>query len=109
MLLRLSAFFPLFLVALAYHAAAQQQQISGSSLYPDELVPLITRADALLTAGKFSDAAQAYSEAIGECACLLLRGSVVPVKWKGRRWKGFGSLAQNSPNTVGIGLGLVVL
>ena len=68
MLLRLSAFLPALLVGLAYHANAQPQQISGSSLYPEELVPLITRADALLTAGQFSDAAKAYSEAIGVCA-----------------------------------------
>ncbi|EJF60015.1 hypothetical protein DICSQDRAFT_88478 [Dichomitus squalens LYAD-421 SS1] len=66
MLLRLPLFrlFPLLLVGLVYHANAQQQQISGTSLYPEELIPLITRADALLTAGQFNDAAKAYSEAI---------------------------------------------
>ena len=66
MLLRLSALLPLFLAGLAFRANAQPQQIAGSTLYPEELVPLITRADALLTAGQFSDAAKAYSEAIGE-------------------------------------------
>ena len=64
--LRLLQLLPLLLVGLVYHASAQQQQISGTSLYPEELIPLITRADALLTAGQFNDAARAYSEAIGE-------------------------------------------
>ena len=68
MLLRLPLFrlFPLLLIGFVYNANAQQQQISGTSLYPEELIPLITRADALLTAGQFNDAAKAYSEAIGE-------------------------------------------
>ncbi|KAH9936821.1 uncharacterized protein BXZ73DRAFT_45031 [Epithele typhae] len=64
MLLRLSALLPILFLGLACSANAQHQQIAGSSLYPEELIPLITRADALLTAGQFNDAAQAYSEAI---------------------------------------------
>lgn len=38
---------------------------AGSSLYPPGLQPLINRANALLSAGSFHDAAKAYSEAIG--------------------------------------------
>jgi DnaJ family protein C protein 3 len=38
---------------------------AGSALYPPGLQPLITRANALLSAGTFHDAAKAYSEAIG--------------------------------------------
>ena len=67
MLFRLSVLLPLVLVGLVYNANAQVNQIAGTSLYPEELIPLITRADALLTAGQFNDAAKAYSEAIGEC------------------------------------------
>lgn len=45
---------------------------SGSALYPPGLRPLISRANALLSIGQFSDAAQAYSEAIGYCTVLFL-------------------------------------
>jgi DnaJ family protein C protein 3 len=38
---------------------------AGSALYPPGLQPLIIRANALLSAGTFHDAAKAYSEAIG--------------------------------------------
>ncbi|KAI0686160.1 hypothetical protein C8Q76DRAFT_761933 [Earliella scabrosa] len=64
MLFRLSVLLSLVLVGLVYNANAQVNQIAGTSLYPEELIPLITRADALLTAGQFNDAAKAYSEAI---------------------------------------------
>lgn len=39
---------------------------AGSALYPPGLQPLIHRANALLSAGTFHDAARAYSEAIGK-------------------------------------------
>ncbi|KAI0333394.1 hypothetical protein GY45DRAFT_1319698 [Cubamyces sp. BRFM 1775] len=66
MLVRLSLLLPLLLVGLAYAANAEQATLSGSggALYPPGLVPLINRADHLLTAGQFNDAAKAYSEAI---------------------------------------------
>jgi hypothetical protein len=38
---------------------------AGSALYPPGLQPLINRANALLSAGTFHDAAKAYTEAIG--------------------------------------------
>ena len=37
----------------------------AGALYPPGLQPLINRANALLSAGTFHDAAKAYSEAIG--------------------------------------------
>ncbi|CAL1702018.1 unnamed protein product [Somion occarium] len=37
---------------------------TGSSLYPPGLLPLISRADGLLSVGQFNDAVKAYSEAI---------------------------------------------
>ncbi|KAI8984828.1 hypothetical protein BD414DRAFT_441668 [Trametes punicea] len=66
MLLRLSLVLSLLLVGLVCTASAEQHTLSGSAnaLYPPGLVPLITRADHLLTAGQFNDAAKAYSEAI---------------------------------------------
>ncbi|KAI0666092.1 hypothetical protein C8Q78DRAFT_1083340 [Trametes maxima] len=66
MILRLSILLPLLLGGLAYTTSADQQTLSGSggALYPPGLVPLISRADTLLTAGQFNDAARAYSEAI---------------------------------------------
>ena len=72
MLLRLSIFLPLLLVGVAYNVQAQGNQIAGTSLYPEELIPLINRADALLTAGQFNDAAKAYSEALGESMAQLV-------------------------------------
>ncbi len=80
MLLRLSVFLPLLLVGLVYNAHAQGGQIAGTSLYPEELIPLISRADALLTAGQYNDAAKAYSEALGTFMRLSVgrvRGSVM--------------------------------
>ena len=38
----------------------------GNALYPPGLQPLISRANVLLSAAQFSDAAKAYSEAIGK-------------------------------------------
>ena len=80
--LRLLRLLPLLLVGLLYHTNAQQHQISGTSLYPEELIPLITRADALLTAGQFNDAARAYSEAIGEYQYSFFR------RLRGNWWNG---------------------
>ena len=39
---------------------------ADGSLYPPGLMPLITHANSLLSAGKYGDAATAYSQAIGE-------------------------------------------
>ncbi|OSD01882.1 hypothetical protein PYCCODRAFT_1368404 [Trametes coccinea BRFM310] len=66
MLIRLSILLPLLLVGLVCAVSAEQHTLSGSggALYPPGLVPLIARADTLLTAGQFNDAARAYSEAI---------------------------------------------
>lgn len=72
MLLRLSVILQFLLVGFVCNANAQVNQIAGTSLYPEELIPLITRADALLTAGQFNDAAKVYSEAIGECKRYLV-------------------------------------
>lgn len=44
----------------------------GSALYPPGLQPLISRANTLLSLGQFNDAAQAYSEAIGDCLSTFL-------------------------------------
>ncbi|KAI0771664.1 hypothetical protein BD413DRAFT_604422 [Trametes elegans] len=55
MILRLSILLPLLLV---------DARGSAGALYPPGLIPLISRADTLLTAGQFNDAAKAYSEAI---------------------------------------------
>jgi hypothetical protein len=42
------------------------QSDSGSALYPPGLLPLINKANSLLSAGQFNDAAIIYSQAIGE-------------------------------------------
>ena len=39
--------------------------VGGGDLYPPGYLPLVNRANALLTAGQFSDAAKSYSEALG--------------------------------------------
>ncbi|KAH9029466.1 hypothetical protein EDB84DRAFT_1496401 [Lactarius hengduanensis] len=55
-------FYGLSVLLTAFSAAADPS--SGSGLYPPGLQPLINRANALLSAGTFHDAARAYSEAI---------------------------------------------
>lgn len=50
---------------------------AGGALYPPGLLPLINTANALLSAGQFSDAVKAYSEAIGASyfwffTCIML-------------------------------------
>jgi hypothetical protein len=56
-------FYGLSVLLTALSAAADPS--SGSALYPPGLQPLIIRANALLSAGTFHDAAKVYSEAIG--------------------------------------------
>lgn len=53
----------LFLFSLVASIAADPN--AGGALYPPGLLPLINTANALLSAGQFSDAVKAYSEAIG--------------------------------------------
>ncbi|OCH93226.1 hypothetical protein OBBRIDRAFT_790394 [Obba rivulosa] len=60
---RISILLPCLLTILLYGTNADPSP-GGSALYPPGLVPLINRADALLSAGQFNDAAKAYSEAI---------------------------------------------
>ncbi|KAI0915510.1 hypothetical protein AcV5_003709 [Taiwanofungus camphoratus] len=67
MFLRISILISYVLVILLYGANADPNAgASGSSLYPPGLLPLINRANALLSAGQFNDAAKAYSEAIDQ-------------------------------------------
>ena len=58
----------LILVSLSLAAASpdnsEAPSSSGSALYPPGLQPLIARANALLSAGSFADAARVYTEAI---------------------------------------------
>jgi hypothetical protein len=56
-------FYGLSLLLTTFSAIADPG--AGSALYPPGLQPLINRANALLSAGTFHDAAKAYSEAIG--------------------------------------------
>lgn len=53
-------------------ALADPSPEGGSSLYPPGLLPIINRADALLSVGQFNDAAKAYSEAIGWSISLAI-------------------------------------
>lgn len=53
----------LFLFSFAILSLADSN--AGGALYPAGLMPLINRADALLSSGQFNDAARAYSDAIG--------------------------------------------
>jgi hypothetical protein len=56
--------------ALLLAFSVQAEPGASGGLDPPGLVPLVTRANALLSAGQFSDAAQAYSDAIGEYPVL---------------------------------------
>ncbi|OSX60668.1 hypothetical protein POSPLADRAFT_1070782 [Postia placenta MAD-698-R-SB12] len=61
MILRLTLLVPCLLAALIYGANADP---NAGSLYPPGLMPLIQRADVLLSAGQYNDAVKIYSEAI---------------------------------------------
>jgi DnaJ homolog subfamily C member 3 len=48
---------------------------SAGGLYPPGLLPLINRANVLLSSGQFGEAVKIYSEAIGTCYYLLELGN----------------------------------
>ncbi|KIY44154.1 DnaJ-domain-containing protein [Fistulina hepatica ATCC 64428] len=54
----------LVLFVLPFLAASINADASAGGLYPPGLLPLVNRANALLTAGLFNDAVKAYTEAI---------------------------------------------
>ena len=57
-------------LSLIPSAVAEPAAEGGSALYPPGLLPIINRADTLLSVGQFNDAAKAYSEAIGKSGVL---------------------------------------
>jgi DnaJ homolog subfamily C member 3 len=67
MRLRLNTFIAPVLTVLLYGANAEP---STGELYPPGYLPLVNKANVLLSAGQFNDAAKAYSEAIGTCISL---------------------------------------
>jgi DnaJ family protein C protein 3 len=56
---------PLLLYCLSILLSSLSVLADPGALYPPGLQPLINRANALLSAGTFHDAAKAYSDAIG--------------------------------------------
>ena len=64
MRVRLHALVAPLLSVLLYGANAEPSAPAGE-LYPPGYLPLVNRANALLSAGQFNDAARAYSDAIG--------------------------------------------
>ena len=72
MRLRISTFVAPILSAIIYGANAEQAPASGE-LYPPGYLTLVNRANVLLSAGQFNDAAKAYSEAIGMYTLVTLR------------------------------------
>ena len=69
-ILKLPSSLSLLILALAPSlvfgdASAGTGAASGSALYPPGLMPLITKANTLLSTGQFSEAIKAYSDAIG--------------------------------------------
>ena len=69
MRLRVSTLVAPILSAIVYGSTSVRADPSagggGGELYPPGYLPLVNRANAFLTAGQFSDAAKAYTEAIG--------------------------------------------
>lgn len=73
MRLRLNTLILPVVSVLLYGANAEPSPPAGE-LYPPGYLPLVNRANALLSAGQFNDATKAYSEAIGMpvvFACLI--------------------------------------
>ena len=64
MRLQLNIFFVPVLSILLYGANAEPSA-PGGELYPPGYLPLVNRANALLSVGQFNDAAKAYTDAIG--------------------------------------------
>ena len=60
---------PVFSVLL--YGANAETPAPGGELYPPGYLPLVNRANVLLSAGQFNDAARAYTEAIGESTLLI--------------------------------------
>ena len=57
------------LILLAYNGGTPVYG-ADSELYPPGLLPLINRANILLSTGQFNEAAKVYSEAIGKSSIL---------------------------------------
>lgn len=68
--MRLLAFSSLLLLLLNPTAAAE------GGLYPPGLLPLINKANALLSSGQFNEAAKYYSDAIGMHSIVLCVPSI---------------------------------
>ncbi len=68
--MRILALYSLFLLL-----ASQRRQFSVTAadggLYPPGLLPLINKANVLLSSGQFNEAARAYSEAIGTLLAVV--------------------------------------
>src|ERR1700676_4698512 len=67
---RILAFTPLLVFFPSAHARSDPSA-AGGALFPPGLQPLINRANTLLSLGQFSEAAKAYSEAIGTLLLVL--------------------------------------
>ena len=65
--MRLRLLVPI-LTVLLYGANADP---SAGELYPSGYLPLVNKANTLLSAGQYSDAAKTYSEAIGTSTLIL--------------------------------------
>jgi len=61
----------LLLLLLSYRKFCFIAAADGG-LYPPGLLPLINKANVLLSSGQFNEAAKVYSEAIGGLSCLLV-------------------------------------
>jgi DnaJ homolog subfamily C member 3 len=59
------------LILLAYNGGPFVNG-ADSELYPPGLLPLINKANILLSTGQFNEAAKVYSEAIGKTSILSL-------------------------------------
>lgn len=62
MRLRLNSLIAPVVTVLLYGVNAEP---SAGELYPSGYLPLVNKANTLLSAGQFNDAAKAYSDAIG--------------------------------------------
>jgi DnaJ family protein C protein 3 len=63
--MRLLALQSLLLLLLSYRNSCFVAAAADGGLYPPGLLPLINKANVLLSSGQFNEAAKVYSEAIG--------------------------------------------
>ena len=69
--MRLLSLSSILILLACYNGGSPFVNGADSELYPPGLLPLINKANILLSTGQFNEAAKVYSEAIGKKTSIL--------------------------------------